>query len=1404
MRCARRFPQRLVRETSLCVCLALVLTSLAMVPLTGTHNSIALAQGGSDSPNGKGRKVTPAPPERGAPAANLPNLNEVKRKRQPEPEAPRDMPSIMRSRRKPIESRRGRKVGDPGTTGGPIGANQTKDSKAKDAEYSGKGTKDFPLPSSAKTSAASEFSSFSVPTLKQSKFHHRSKSAIGNRKSMMSAPVPLADDQFIQDFFYRSLGRYAYNDELTYWTDILRAAYPQGFNAMKYSGRELGMTLFESSEYAARNRSDHDYVYDLYWSYLRRQPDEGGWNFWTGLVPSIGRENVRHAFDECSEWYDVISSLTPNGSATSAVSSLSTARVDPFNQTGNQLLARDCEWSVGLLSLTGRSGLDLGLGLSYSSLVWTRSGPYLYFNEDNSAPSPGFRLGFATVQPKYFDAQVGRNVYMLITSSGHRVELRQVGTSNVFEAGDSSYLQLINNGSSLLVRTTEGLQMTYQQFENEWYVTQIKDRNGNYLSVTYNSQSDLSMITDTLGRVIYFNYDGYANLSSISQNWSGTWHTWASFGWGSSLTIQTSSFTGATVVGTHNGEAIPVLRQVGLDDGSYYTFDYTGVGQVNLIRRYTSPDNIEHSYTAYDYDNSNSDCPRLTQTRVWAENWTNINNVPYEVATQYTLPGDGSHQMTAPDGTVYKEFYGPSSIAWQKGLTVQSEAWSGGVRQKWTTMQWHQDNESVTYQTNPRVTETNIYDVAGNRRRTTIEYNQGYGLPTAVREYAADGQTVLRLTTTGYRLDGEYLNRRIIGLVDNQQVYDGITGALVSKVTYGYDWDWYGDIFQDTPAAATQHDRTNYGPGLIYGRGNLSQVGRWDVNDPQNQNGTVVETKYRVNSTGSVLMVRDQLWHQTFISYGDSFSDSVNRNTFAYPTMLTDADGNNSYVQYNYDFGAQTRVQGPPPAGQSQGLIQTFSYDSARRLQQVINTNNNSYKRFFYGANYVQSFATVNTSNDEAYAIQIFDGLGRLIAVGGNHPGSSGGYRGALTFYDQMGRAVKQSNPTEMNSGWIPAGDDAAGWIYTQQTYDWKGRPLVTTNQDGTQKYASYSACGCAGSEVATLTDEMGRQQKVYNDVLGRTAKVEVLNWNGSVYATTSNSYNARDQVTLVRQYQGADTSGTYQNTAMTYDGYGRLKTKHVPEQNAGTATVYAYNVDDTMQSLTDARGAAATYAYNNRHLVTGITYSAPSGIPATPNVSFGYDAAGNRTSMTDGMGSKSYSYNQLSQMTSETRTFTGLSGSFTLSYAYNLAGELTGVTDPFSAQVGYNYDSTGRLSGVTGSGFAGISTYASNIQYRAFDTVKSMTYGNSKTPSVGYNNRLAVSTYEVPGILKKSYQRNNDSSLQFTRISSSPTASSIGSTPTITLAGLPRRSVAQKPAAAALPTIGLTTKRLLMTRWII
>jgi len=107
--------------------------------------------------------------------------------------------------------------------------------------------------------------------------------------------------------------------------------------------------------------------------------------------------------------------------------------------------------------------------------------------------------------------------------------------------------------------------------------------------------------------------------------------------------------------------------------------------------------------------------------------------------------------------------------------------------------------------------------------------------------------------------------------------------------------------------------------------------------------------------------------------------------------------------------------------------------------------------------------------------------------------------------------------------------------------------------------------------------------------------------------------------------------------------------------------------------------------------------------------------------------------------MTSETRTFTGLS-SYTLSYAYNLAGELTSITNPWGVQVGYGYDKVGRVANVSGAGYGGISSYASALTYRAFGGIKGMSYGNGRTLSLQYDNRLRVTDWTVPNVLGWQY----------------------------------------------------------------
>jgi len=1025
----------------------------------------------------------------------------------------------------------------------------------------------------------------------------------------------------------------------------------------------------------------------------------------------------------------------------------STARMRPRNETGQSgvdLGSRNFNWETPILSLPGRAGLNLDLTLYLNSLVWTQDGSFIKYNADLGSPAPGFQLGLPKLQQRFTDAVTGTYAYVMVTPSGARVEMRQIGSSNIYESQDANYTQLDTN--TMIVRTTDGTQFAFVAANNngEYRCSQIKDRNGNYISATYDvNNGHLLTITDTLSRVITFAYDGNGNLSAIQQNWGGVTHNWATFFYGQVWVAP--AFGGGLQTNGPNNINVTVLTQVSLHDGSSYTFEYnTAFGQVRRINHYESDGRLRN-YTWYNMNTSagQTDCPRFTEQHDWAEMWNNGN----EAITYFSVAADGSSsQKTMPDGTIYKEFF--ATTGWQSGLTTLMEVWSGGVRKKWMTTSWTQDNEALSYQKNARITDTSVYDEAGNRRRISINYGNyaAYSLPYQILEYAADGTTAWRSKYMDYNLTADYVNRRIIGLPNAIHIVDHTIAAYVSKTTYEYDWANGSNTYLIDQGTATQHDNS-YGGSLFIGRGNLCAVRRWNVNGGAlNDGNQAMWTSFTgYNTNGSIIFSADGLGHETRISYSDVFSDGNNHNTFAYPTTVTDAELYASTTQYNYDFGAPTRTQEPAPAGQPQGRIQTFSYDGAARLERVTTANTGAYTRYVYGPYYFQSFSTVNNVTDEKYSCQILDGAGRVTSAAANHPGSTGGYIGQLTTYDVMGRAVQQTNPTEITGSWAPVGDDPA-WVWTYQAYDWNGRPTLTTLPDGNTREVIYGGCGCAGSAVVTSRDERGRRRRTTMDVAGRSKQVDELNWNQSVDSTTIYSYNALDQVTQINK--------AGQIRTLEYDGHGRLWRLTTPEQ--GTTT-YSYYGDDTLNTTTDARGAKTIYSYNPRHLLSGLTYDlsnviAGQNVQPTSNATFGYDAAGNRTSMTDGLGSMSYAYDQLSRLTSETRTFTGV-GSFTLSYGYNLAGQLTSITNPWNAQEGYSYDAAGRATSVSGANYAGVSSYVNSISYRAFG-IKQMAYANGRTLSVGYDSRLRLTAWSIPGVMRRqfSYLWENTGRVEFVR----------------------------------------------------
>jgi RHS repeat-associated protein len=122
--------------------------------------------------------------------------------------------------------------------------------------------------------------------------------------------------------------------------------------------------------------------------------------------------------------------------------------------------------------------------------------------------------------------------------------------------------------------------------------------------------------------------------------------------------------------------------------------------------------------------------------------------------------------------------------------------------------------------------------------------------------------------------------------------------------------------------------------------------------------------------------------------------------------------------------------------------------------------------------------------------------------------------------------------------------------------------------------------------------------------------------------------------------------------------------------------------------------------------------------------------------------------YDTLSRLQSETRQFTALIGAayapanaaYTISYDYNLSGELKSVTNPWGVAVGYTHDVQGRVSAVTGAGYAGVSSYINGLGYRASGAAKQISYANGKQLSVSYDTRLRPTTWNVAGVLGSNY----------------------------------------------------------------
>jgi len=386
-------------------------------------------------------------------------------------------------------------------------------------------------------------------------------------------------------------------------------------------------------------------------------------------------------------------------------------------------------------------------------------------------------------------------------------------------------------------------------------------------------------------------------------------------------------------------------------------------------------------------------------------------------------------------------------------------------------------------------------------------------------------------------------------------------------------------------------------------------------------------------------------WLATYDDNGnqESTTDPLGRTTSAtYNSLnlpLSQTDGKNVTTTMTYDEAGNllTRstpwVEGPPNTSKTT----TYHYDDVAHLGDVTSMTDPD------GQLWVYTYDTAGNLTTQA------DPLGNT----------------ARFCYDAVGRRTAEISALGTSSG-VTCSTTAPAAHTTYFTFDAAGDLLTSTDPLGHQNVWTYDA----DRNLKTSKDPDGNQTSYTYDAAEQRTQIDRAD-------TTTLKTAYWPDGTLKSQTDGAN-----QTTSYAYDALAHLTTVTDP---LNRVTNYAVDAVGNPLSKQDPGGNCAavpeagctTFGYDAANQQTSITYS--DGV--TPNVTnIGYDDNGRRTTMTDGTGTSSWSWDSLGRMTSST---TGAGA--TVGYGYDLRDNPTSIVYPgASGTVTRGYDDAGRLTSVT------------------------------------------------------------------------------------------------------------------------
>jgi RHS repeat-associated protein len=508
------------------------------------------------------------------------------------------------------------------------------------------------------------------------------------------------------------------------------------------------------------------------------------------------------------------------------------------------------------------------------------------------------------------------------------------------------------------------------------------------------------------------------------------------------------------------------------------------------------------------------------------------------------------------------------------------------------------------------------YDDAG-RLIDTIDATGGHRRQT----YDAVGNVLTRSDALGHLGKMSYDARRHVVTE---------TGAEDAQLTtYGYDLD--GNRTEETWANgrhlvhtfddADQRKQSDDGLGRVEA---MEYDGNGRVTAHTDANGHVTTTRY--DGLGRVFQQDLPTTDVTRV---------LKRTYDVHGEVLTEIDPGGHTTRYGYDALARNvSVTLPDVAGDS-GVPRITDYDDAGNVKRQ--GDGRGFVTHFDVDDLNRRVGQTDPADGEGRALQqawAFDQAGNAIS----HTDRSGIL--TLTSFDKENRATGVMRDGLLIS---QTGYDAQGNVHeqrdalqrlTQFRYDRANRKV---REDRSLGGAPCNSAGCAVTEGSSL-------RWTY------TPLNDVASESDADGLTTAHTYTPR-------RYAESDTLAG-ETTRYTVDGMGHRKTTQRPKFGASTLWIYSYDEADHLKTVTDPLGATDA---------------------AHHTTTYGYDADGNRTTVTDANGHlTTFAYDDRHRFTGKTYPSTS-AGTATHTSTYDPDGNVIGEVTPNGAVITNTVDALNR-----------------------------------------------------------------------------------------------------------------------------